>query len=405
MTPARYVAAALCLVVATLAPVAVVGDGEPLDAEARVLFGRRDRSGVTLGVVSAGVSHRVSPALRSSARLLLMTGGATGVQAAPTPLGIGGDLAARVTPSPTARVRPTASVATGLLLLPSGPFFEGGARYVFVLSAAVGIEADIGVDDAVRLEFVSSHLSNGQGVGEHNPAVDAWGVGIGWTPGLRQDSVPDGPGLDDDGLATRPTPSVHADAVAGLADSEPFLDGRVTHGVRFARRFLAQAQASLGTLAGETATGGEAALAARAGWLRPAASLGAARWAGLRKWTAALQLELDAGPELSLVTEVVYQRIVDLDERWSGAVGVRAYPLRWVALEAATDLFRSDDGIEAHAWMGAWIRATGRRAPVAVDAGVQARTGSLHTLTLRLGWGDGTSIRTHDRHASVRRLR
>lgn len=91
-------------------------------------------------------------------------------------LGGGGEIGTRIVPW-SGRVRPFAELRAGLSFF-GEPFLESGAAYVFSTSLGAGTELSLGGPWWLRAHGAAVHLSNGQGFGLHNPALDGVEVGV-----------------------------------------------------------------------------------------------------------------------------------------------------------------------------------------------------------------------------------
>lgn len=402
---------ALALAVLALTP-AVEAQTRPLSlvTEARALAGIDDTAGLSLGVLAAGVALRAAPALEVRAMALALAPFGAARDGREATAGGGGELGMVLSPFPAWPVRPFLAWSVGLLLFPRRPFLPGGDAYEGILSFGGGVEVSLSSRVTLRAQAQYAHLSNGQGLGPHNPAFDGVGgaLGVGWSFGPARDVAPVWPEAPRGSQRPRGAPGVVLDLAGGRVDdawvalvgARTFwpLGGRAVGGV----------DVSAGALEGFVAS--EAGLTAALHL--DAATLGVRlaykHFAGFHTLSLHAQVEAHVSPEVSLVAMGAHERTVDGESVSRAAVGLRAFPLRWLALELGVGFDRlgaprlgdvSDPylGVEAQLPVGApdWQ----------VSLFLERQVSTLDLLGVRVAWGVGPTLRDLARRTGWRPLR
>lgn len=401
----------LALAVLALTP-AVEAQTRPLSlvTEARALAGIDETAGISLGLFAAGVALRAAPALEVRAMALALAPFGAARDGREATAGGGGEFGMVLSPFPAWPVRPFLAWSVGLLLFPRRPFLSGGDVYEGILSFGGGVEVSLSSRVTLRAQAQYAHLSNGQGLGPHNPAWDGVGgaLGVGWSFGPTRDVAPVWPEAPRGSLRPRGAPGVVLDlaggrvddAWVGLVGARTFwpLGGRAVGGV----------DVSAGALEGFVAS--EAGLTAALHL--DAATLGVRlaykHFAGFHTLSLHAQVEAHVSPEVSLVAMGAHERTVDGDPVSRAAVGLRAFPLRWLALELGVGFDRigaprlgdvSDPyiSVEAQLPVGApdWQ----------VSLFLERQVSTLDLLGVRVAWGVGPTLRDLARRTGWRPLR
>jgi hypothetical protein len=145
--------------------------------EQRFAFGVGDTRNMQLELLGAGVKWRLTPTLDVlTVALATFTAGGARV-GEPARAGYGGELTLRLRPWPKLAVQPFAYSSIGLLLFARQPFLPGADVYEGILSSGLGLETQLTPQLSLGAKAFTVHLSNGQGLGPFNPALD---LGIGF---------------------------------------------------------------------------------------------------------------------------------------------------------------------------------------------------------------------------------
>jgi hypothetical protein len=374
--------------------------------DVRTLVGTTSRSGMWVQLYAAGAQLRLTPSfhVRALAGGLRLNGRAEEGNIAP--YGLGGEAGLHLSPWPDGLFRPHVFASAGFWGFPSDPFIPGGSRYDFMTRGGFGLDVSASEHVIVGVELFAAHISNGQGLGEQNPALDGRGAGVHLAYGLgpRADLPGEEPTVT---AAPSYVPAVVADGAVGIADGELIGVGRARVAQRLFGRVFAIADGEAGQLAGVNY--GEIGVAV-ATHLSPAtfgAHAGYRRFAGIDIAVATLQAEGHFTPAFSAVGMGHYEGSVFGDAFRSGW-GVRAYPLPSLVLEAGVGIgpiaSRFEDatafpfaGVE---WalplsLGSW--------QLALFA--ESQVSELRIAGLRVGYGVGEGPRRFARERGWRRLR
>ncbi|MCC6619776.1 MAG: hypothetical protein IT385_00895 [Deltaproteobacteria bacterium] len=383
-----------------------------LTADLRLVLGGGDVAGLDLLVPALGLAWRVAPTLtlRASAIGLAPLGRTRDGREARG--GAGGELDLRFAPWPEAPVRPWLHTAIGLLLFPSDPFLPGGDIYEGILTFGLGADVPLSDRLTVSLALDYVHLSNGQGLGPHNPAFDGVGLALGARWSLAPEVAlrgawPDGP----PSRRARPgwAPGVIVDAHGGRVDDATLATGRLRLAERLADPLLVLVDVEAGALDGERLVDVGLALVAHLdGALTLALHGGHRDFIGLATPTLLAQLDLHATPELDLVAMVQWER-PELEARdlLRVGLGVRAYPFPSLVVELGVGFdrigARAADGSDPYLGLE-WQLPLGAD-DVALSLFLERQITTVDTVGLRLAWGLGPTPRDAARHAGWRRLR
>jgi hypothetical protein len=380
---------------------AVVGDG-------RVIAGVGSVSNLTLVLAGAGVELPVAPTLTARGTLLGMVPIGSVEGGEPARAGAGGELSLRLTPWPEWSVRPYARWGMGLMLFRE-PFLPGGTRYDGILTLATGVEWQLGQRWTVGLDASSVHLSNGQGLGDHNPAYDGFGVTLAAARSLAPRRVPDRADWPEltRGARDSATPGITAEATVGEVGSALLVSGRALVAQRIAEPLLVQLDAEGGELADEpfAEIGGD--LAAHLGAVSLAPHVGYRRFVGFDTLVLGFQGELHIH-EVSVVGMVHHERNEVFGTLWRAGFGLRAYPIPDVLVELGIGFDQiGDDTIQdsSDPYLGfEW------RVPVGGDTWqlslrIERQISTINLAALRVSWGMGPTLAELGRRHGFRRVR
>lgn len=377
-------------------------------AEVRVTTGLPDREGMVLGVAAAGARVRLTPSLSLDLLALAIVPLAEADDEAGA--GGGGELGLRVSPWPDSPVRPYLRTAMGLSFYGrEHPFLPGGDIYEGVLTWGLGLELDLGPLD-LTLDAHYTHLSNGQGLGDHNPAYDGVGGSIGVNVPVGGQPVPPPWFLAVAARhGARPdfTPSLEVDLGGGQIDESTYLPARIRLASRVTDATLAQLEVELATLGGEALLEVGLAFVAHLDGLSLGALGGLRSYAGLDDWFGVLQAEAHLSGEVSIVAFGQLE-----DSEFSGlygraAIGARVYPAATLALDLGVgfDRIGHDGGDRSDPYIGVhWAPLTA--GPVTVAFFLERQISTADVLGLRLSFdGAERHPRTSARHLGWQRLR
>lgn len=309
-------------------------------ADIRAIDGVGDVDRVRLAVAGAGARWRVAATLELQAMVLGLAAAGVADVGEPAAGGAGGELGARIVPWPAARVRPYASAHVGGLLFPGRPFLPGATWYEAILTFGAGAEAALGEGWAIGAHALVVHLSNGQGLGPHNPAYDGYGLAL---------ALAYAPATDARALATTesPPPPAEVDVVveveAGQVGDDHLVGARARPSVRVAPGVHAALDVEAGALAGEPFVEvGVDAIGRRA---RGAAiaHAGYRRYAGVDTAVMTAQAEVRTTRELVVVAMGHHERGGFVPTRWRAAAGLRLTPTSTVTIDLGVGFDRIGD--------------------------------------------------------------
>lgn len=408
LAPAYALAVAASLVGAR----ADADDGDLwLSLEGRITSGIDDVSSLRLWHASAGIDWRVAPTLALQARIPLVVwpdGRADLGDGAD--LGVGGELGLRLFPLPDAAVRPYLLGAVGLLFFPDGPFLPGGDIYEAQVSFGLGLELALDAHWMISAHAHWAHLSNGQGLGPHNPAYDGAGVTLGLSHRLTTTAaLPRRPrGRVAPGRAAS-SPGGLVDLTLGEADGELLGSCRVRVVHRLIPHLIAQLDVEAGTLASEALGEVGLDLALQLAPVTVGNHFGYRSFVGFDLLVVAIQVEAHLGDEASLVALGHFEHEADarLDDLFRAAIGLRVAPFETFVVElgVAFDRIGRAAGDTSDPYLGLeWqlpLHLDGAHLALFVDR--QAST--LDTVGIRLYAGLGPTLHAANRNEGWRRLR
>lgn len=403
------------VLVAALAPATAAAQERTrpvaLVAEARVLAGNDDVDGLGLAVTGVGAELRVAPSLRLRALALGLVPFGAPPDGRAAYGGGGGEFGLRLTPFSSSVVRPFASWSVGLLFFPQRPFLPRGDIYEFILSFGLGAEVSLGERVTLGAQLQYAHLSNGQGLGPHNPAFDGPGGAVTLSAAVGTPRpVPD----IWQGVAPSPgdrppwVPGVIADAAVGRIGDATLGLGRARAFWRFSARALGAVDVASGGLAGDGFI--DVGLVAAAHWelFSVGGRAGYRRYAGLDTLAVEAQVEGHVSPEVTLLAMGSFERTFDFGHVARAAVGVRVFPLRSLTIDLGVGFDRLGDapfddasdpyiGVEWQLPVGApdWQ----------VSLFLERQVSTLDLVGIRVAWGMGPNLRDVARRSGWRPVR
>lgn len=315
-----------------------------------------------------------------------------------------------LTPFPAWRVRPFVRWSLGILFFPRRPFLPGGDVYEGIIGLGGGVDVAVSQRVRIRAEVLYAHLSNGQGLGPHNPAFDGIGgaLGVGWAVGPVRALSAVWPVAPQRPARNPAVPGVQADVAGGRVDEASLALASLRAFWPLGEVGVGGVDLTAGPLVGEVVT--EAGLVAA--MHLPAVTLGMRlaykHFAGIHTVSLHAQAEAHLSPEVSAVVMGAHERTFGGDDVTRAAVGLRAFPLRWLALELGVGFDRigaprlgdtSDPylGVEAQLPVGApdWQ----------LSVFLERQVSTLDLLGLRVAWGMGPTLRDAARRTGWRPLR
>jgi hypothetical protein len=337
----RLPLAALVLLIGALA--SRPADAQVLLGEVRAVEGSGDDDAMRIGLLAAGLRWQVAPTLDVHAVALGLTTHGRSDIGEPAAGGAGGEIGFRVTPWPGRRVAPVAGASLGLLGFPGRPFLPGADVYEGIITFGGGVDVRLDGRWTLALAVSSVHLSNGQGLGAHNPAFD--GVGVAAAVSYRvRDAVR---GTD---VRAAPPPPAPAPAVDGTADVElggagdlVLAAARVRPSMRVGDAVRALLDVEAGALDGEAFVEAGLAFIATTGVAITAAQLGYRWYAGIDIPIATVQAEIAVTPEARLVAMGHHERPSGLPSVWRAGAGVRLEPVPSLSIDLGVGFDRLGD--------------------------------------------------------------
>ncbi len=282
----------------------------------------------------------------------------------------------------------------------------GGSHYILRRGVALGLTLNPTPTFAISLGVRQQHLSNGQGLGPHNPSFDGLGafLGVGVLPHAVNHPLPHV--LDDDVLpSTRAV--VQAQASLLEANGEWGVGLRAEGRVALTPGVWTQIRVDAGRLVGLDFVGGELDLAWQT--TRGAVGLtgGMQLFAGLRQSAVAAQAEWYAD-RLSTIALRVGHRVATLAPAATDArLAWRVHPAPWLALDLGAEYTFDDrpdelDRIEpavgfelAPPWLG----------DLGITLAVERQVDDLRVFSLRYTGGAATDLRRRYRAGGLQPLR
>jgi len=379
----------------------------------RLVGGVGDVRGLSLGVVGAGARWSPTPTLDLQIEAVTLRTAGSVPSGEPAPIGYGGDASFRVAPWSSRRpLRPYLGAGLGVLVFPERPLLPGGAAYDGLVTFSLGIDARLGPNLTAGARAMAVHLSNGQGLGRHNPAYDGFGSAIElvWEPGRQgplQERVaaPDrrtgrerlGPGVVIDGAMGRFAEGLLATARA-----------RVT--ARLSRDTLALFDLECGSA--DRLAFGEVggALVAHLGPASFGAHGGYRGFAGASIGVATIQVEGHVTPELSLIVMGHHEGSHAFGRVERAALGARAFPVPEIALDIGLGFDRiGDDAVfgqdHVDPYLGFEWRLPWRLDELTFSLFLERQVSTLDLAGLRIAFDTGSDPRAFARYDGWRRLR
>jgi hypothetical protein len=317
-----------------LAPLPAAGD--ELVTELRAVDGVGSVDDLRLGLAAVGVRWRAAPTLDVQALALGLVTTGDAALGEPAAGGAGGELAIRVVPWPAHRVRPHLDAALGVLAFPRTPFLPGGDVYEGIISFGAGVDVTLTEGWSLGAAAFSVHLSNGQGLGAHNPAYDGTGasLSLAYAHAAPPPAVAAAP-------PARTSPDVVVDAAIGQVDEAFYVGGRARGAVDVASWATAQLDVEAGALDGAAVLEAGVDIVGRAGPIAAGVHGGYRRYAGLDIAVAAAQLEAHLTPEVMALASVHHEG-ADAS-LWRAGAGLRVAPVPTVTLELGVGWNRIGD--------------------------------------------------------------
>lgn len=371
-----------------------------LHAEWRTTFGAALDAPLTLGFAAAGARLQLSPAL-SLDLLALAVLPLSGEAYA----GLGGELGLRVSPL-HGPVRPFLRASMGLALFGrERPFLPGADVYEGVLTWSVGLELDLG-PTALAVDAHYIHLSNGQGLGPHNPAFDGFGASLGLSLPVG-DAIAAAAWYDDTTpLSDRPEhPGLDLDLNAGQIDEHLYLASRLRLHQRLAPSLLAGLDLELGHLAEHPLLELGADLVLHRP-LTVALHLGLRTYASIDTFVAALQVEAHLVDEVSLVALGHLEESDFAGTVGRAALGVRVFPAATLSIDLGVGFDQIGRAAFDHTdpYLGfEWAPLT--VGPVTFALTLERQIAGIDLLGLRLTFDRPRTTRDAARVTSWRRVR
>jgi hypothetical protein len=375
-------------------------------ASGSTLLGSSDRSGLHLQLYGLGALLRLSPALDARLRLLALRAEGSSAEGEITPFGLGGEAGLYLSPWPALPLRPHAFGDLGILAFPAAPFLPGGSHYDFIVRGGLGV--DVSASDRVTLGVAvfAAHISNGQGIGAHNPALDGFGgeIQLSWALARRRalpSAWPDEPAREPSYL-----PGVLAEGAVGLVDDALWGTARARVAQRLVEGLLILVDGEAGRLAGEPIGEIGGALVTHFDAVSLGVHGGYRRYVGLGTSVAALQIEGHATDEVSALAMAQRESSPFAGEVWRSGWGLRVYPFPSLLLEGGIGVDRLGDDeqrVEPFAGVDWALPLPIEDWQIALFAESQVQ--QVRIAGLRIGWGAGTTPRAFARERAWRRLR
>ncbi|MFO0630406.1 MAG: hypothetical protein U0325_32935 [Polyangiales bacterium] len=393
-------------------PATSAAQPRPLSAvvEARALSGLDATEGLALGVLGAGVGLRVAPALelRALAIALAPFGGTRDGREATA--GGGGEFGMVLSPFPAWPVRPFLGWSVGLLFFPRRPFLPGGDVYEGLLSFGGGVEVPLSPRVTLRAQAQYAHLSNGQGLGPHNPAFDGVGgtLSVGWSVGPVREVPNVWTGAPQGSPRPRGAPGVMVDLAGGRVDNAwVALVGARTFWP-LGDRAVGGVDVAAGPLVGFVVSEVGLTAALHLDAVTLGARLGYTHFAGFHTVSLHAQVEAHLSPEVSLLAMGAHARTLDGTSVSRAAVGLRAFPLRWLALELGVGFDRLGDprlGDGSDPYLGVEVQLPVGAPDWQVSLFLERQVSTLDLVGVRVAWGMGPTLRDVARRTGWRPLR
>lgn len=359
------------------------------------------------GLAELGVGYRLRLDARTAVGGRLLVTRPDGVRDGrdASSIGAGGDLLFRWHPLTGAPLLdPFAELVAGVFVH-RDDWPPGGSRYILRRGVALGLTVHAGPVD-VSLGARQQHLSNGQGLGPHNPAFDGWG-GFATVTAL--------PHAIESPLDLAPTaPSASTGAVLQAQLSLTEGDGELGSAGRVEARVAPFAalpgawtavRADIGRLVGADYLGGELTVAGQGRLGAVALTGGAQSFGGLWRRRVAGQAEWYADPLATVAASLAYATHTLGGDDIELRVAWLIYPIDAIALGIGAEYTWDDapqtlDDIQpagsvevALPWLDGFTLVA------------EAETSGLRVLSLRFTVGAPVDLRARDRRAGVQPLR
>lgn len=282
----------------------------------------------------------------------------------------------------------------------------GGSHYVFRRSFGLGLAWHLGPAITLRAGVRQMHLSNGQGLGAHNPAFDGLGGDVGLSLGGRDGSHPLPALLAP---ATDPAPAravVQAQAALTEFDGELGAEARVEARAPLGGGAWAQIRAEHGRLFAVDYVGGELDLVGQGARGLVGLTGGVQSFGGLVRRRVALQGEWYADALATVAAQVAYATH-DLGDATTLRVQWLLHPFDWIALGVGYE----------HAWDDRPAHLDDVQPAVSVEVAppwigehgftlaAEREIGDLRVFSLRYTAGAPADLRARHRAAGMQPLR
>ncbi|MCK6545612.1 hypothetical protein L6R52_07060 [Myxococcota bacterium] len=342
---ARACVRLVVFVAAIAAPPRARADEPPeVLAELRGVAGTGDVAQLQLGLAGAGLRFALGASLDVHAIVLGLVTRGEAALGAPADGGVGGELGLRVVPWSRARVRPHLAVSLGLLAFPRTPFLPGGDVYEGIITFGLGADVDVVDRWRVGAQLFSVHLSNGQGLGPHNPAYDGFGATIAVAHRLGDPPLePPADALTEARMIVEPTLRGDAALALGVVDDATIIAARVRAPLRLATGLELLVDVEGGSLAAEAFVEPGVALVGRLGALTAAAHVAYRRFAGIDSAVLTAGADVQITREVALVAMGHHERARDFEPLWRAGVGVRAEPIAALTIDLGIGFDRLGD--------------------------------------------------------------
>lgn len=374
--------------------------------EGRAATGLDHLSSLSLWLYAAGAEWRAAPTLALRGAVLAATPVGSIREGEASSFGMGGELQLRMIPWPTHVVSPYAYWGLGLLLFPE-VFLPGADHYEGLISFGLGADLRLADHWAVGLSCYYVHLSNGQGLGAHNPAYDGLGGGLTLSHAFAVEDPPTTTALDRRGGA-RPTdwsPGFILDLDVGRVDDATLATARLRMAQGLTHAVLAQLELEGGLLAEEGLFELGGTIAAHFA----AASFGVRaayrRFVTIDIPNATAQAELHLTPEASLIAMVHWEDPAEFDVLWRSALGFRAFPSDDFVLEIGAGFNDfTNDALEdtADPYLGIEWRLPLRIDGTQLSIFLERHVSTVDIVGLRGTYDAGASLRDTARHDAFR---